>query len=71
MSPGRVEKADQGRLLERYAWSWKKLFAFPVGKTWTELKRFWFARSDIKSWLGASESIKPLPFSWLISGKNL
>lgn len=53
--------------LERYAWSWKKLFAFPVGKTWTELKQFWFARSDIRTWLGAAEAVDSLPFSWLIS----
>ena len=61
---------EEGELvdaLERYAWSWKKLFAFPVGKTWTELKRFWFARSDIKTWVGVGESLEPLPFLWLIS----
>ena len=53
--------------LERYSWSWKKLFAFPVGKTWTELKQFWFARSDIKIWVGEGEALEHLPFSWLIS----
>lgn len=53
--------------LERYSWSWKKLFSFPVGKTWTELKQFWFARSDIKIWIGKGEALESLPFSWLIS----
>jgi hypothetical protein len=38
-----------------------------VGKTWTELKRFWFARSDINTWVGAGETLESLPFSWLIS----
>lgn len=53
--------------LERYAWSWKKLFAFPVGKTWTELKQFWFARSEARIWIGDGESLDALPFSWLIA----
>jgi len=53
--------------LERYAWSWKKLFAFPVGRTWTELKQFWFARSEIKIWVGEGEALESLPFSWLIT----
>lgn len=52
---------------ERYAWSWKKLFAFPVGKTLTELKQFGCARSDAKVWIGAGECLEALPFSWLIS----
>ena len=61
---------DEGELidaLERYAWSWKKLFAFPVGKTWTELKQFWFGRSEVRIWIGEGESLDALPFSWLIS----
>jgi hypothetical protein len=61
---------EEGELvdaLERYAWSWKKLFAFPVGKTWTELKQFWFARTDIQTWVGVAETVEALPFSWLIS----
>lgn len=53
--------------LERYSWSWKKLFAFPVGKTWGELKQFWFARSNIRIWIGEGEAVEALPFNWLIS----
>jgi len=63
-------EGEDGQLvdaLERYAWSWKKLFAFPVGKTWTELKQFWFARSEARIWIGEGESLDALPFSWLIA----
>jgi hypothetical protein len=61
------EKGELVDALERYAWSWKKLFTFPVATTWAELKDFWFARSEGAIYVGIGEVLEALPFSWLIS----
>jgi len=45
----------------------EKAVCFSAGKTWTKLKQFWFARSEMKIWVGEGEALEALPFSWLIA----
>jgi hypothetical protein len=45
------------------------MFEFPVRKTWEELKQFWFARSDPKTWFGRGAAL--VEFAFLVTDISL
>jgi len=62
----------EGPVANRRAWSLglscsSPLRACIILEQGTELKQFWFARSEAKIWIGDGESLDALPFSWLIA----
>lgn len=61
----------EGPVDHRRAWSLGLSGSLPLRACiiWqgTELTQFWFARSEIQTWVGHSAALESLPFTWLIS----